>query len=354
MSMKTLAVAIAAASLAAGAVQAADHREAPLIAQNPSADIGDVYAFRNPMDGDKLVLILTVNPFAVKEEAVTYHFSPNVRYRINIDNTGDAVADHRLVFDFTPVVPGPQMVTARLPNGVELTGATTAPTEEPTANSPTIIEGPNGIKVFAGPTDDPFFFDVVGFLRFLSGTGIFTGSDGFGGKNVSSIVAEIPVSSVAGSSGQLQIWADTNYRQIVLTSPSAGRVQSFFGPYIQVDRTGNPTVNTVLVPASLKDAYNASEPKDDVQFAAVQLQSLQSFGTSNDNIATLASVALPDTLKLDLSQDDGYPNGRRLDDDVVDTLLTLILNAPVADLVDANDKPFNTTFPYLAAPHQPE
>ena len=85
------------------------------------------------------------------------------------------------------------------------------------------------------------------------------------------------------------------------------------------------------------------------------MASLQSLGTNDENIGILASVALPDTLKLDPSAPSGYPNGRLPEDDVVDTLLFFIFNqTPVADGVAGNDVAFEAEFPYLAPPQQPD
>ena len=92
---------------------------------------------------------------------------------------------------------------------------------------------------------------------------------------------------------------------------------------------------------------------DAVDFAGTLVASLQGLGTSADNIGVLASVAVPDTLKLDASQPSSFPNGRAPADDVIDVLLGLILNSPgIGDGVDGNDRPFEAEFPFLASPQQ--
>ena len=116
---------------------------------------------------------------------------------------------------------------------------------------------------------------------------------------------------------------------------------------------GNPAVNTVFIPAPLKDAYNFGIPQNDARdFAPTILQTLASFGTNAANTAILASVAVPDTLKFDVTKPDGFPNGRKLDDRVIDIILSLVLNKPTTDGTPGNDVPFLTDFPYLAPPHQ--
>lgn len=357
----TLIVAALASCSLSGGVFAADHREAPLIQEDPSADIADVYAFLNPNDNTKLVLAMTVNPFSVPAEAVTFHFSPNVRYRFNIDNDGDAQADRSVTVTFSERATQPQTLVTKFPGGVTVAGNVTQPTEEPIPNPPVINEGPNGIRVFAGPRDDPFFFDVVGFFRFLSGTGGFTGSDGFAGFNVSAIVVELPLCMVtnegSGDDGiALQIWGDTSRRSITLRRSSFGKLERHFGSWQRIERMGNPAVATALIPAGQKDLFNIGKPKNDADdFAASIVASLQALGTDDANIGILASVAVPDTIKLDPAQAIGFPNGRAPADDVIDTLLFFIFNqTPVSDGVDANDRVFGNMFPYLADPWQPD
>ena len=78
---------------------AADHREAPAINERPVADINDIYAFRDA--DDRLVLVMTVNPLSEPDFAGSYAFSPRVLYRFTIDNTGDAVPEHRIDVAFS-------------------------------------------------------------------------------------------------------------------------------------------------------------------------------------------------------------------------------------------------------------
>jgi hypothetical protein len=338
-----------------GAALGADHREAPLINRLPTADINDIYAFRNPANASRLVLVMTVNPLSVPDFAGSYAFSPEVLYRFEIDNNGDARGDRRIDITFTPLDAGAQTFTARFPGRVRVTGLATRPTIALNPNPPNIVQS-RGIKIFAGPRDDPFFFDAVGFNRTLAGTGGFRGINSFGGFNTSAIVVELPVAMVKGVGDVLQITGFTYQRVGTVRVPSrTPRVRVDGVRYRQVERMGNPAVSTVLIPGPLKDAFNFGLPRNDARdFGQVILDSLNAFGTPAGNIAILASVAVPDTLKLDLGAPDGYPNARRLEDDVIDILLQLILGNPAAsDGVDADETPFLDTFPYLAAPRQP-
>lgn len=368
-----LTVALATVGLATAA-WAADHREAPLIQEDPTADIADVYAFLSPDDPSKVVVALTVNPFAVPAEAVTYHFSPNVKYRFHFDADGDGRHERQISIQFSSVGPDGQSYTAEFPDGTVVMGQATPPTEEPIANDAIIAES-DGVRVFAGPRDDPFFFDVVGVLRFLDGTGGPDGTDGFAGFNVSAVVVEVPLAMVGGDETEtLGVWGSTRRLRITqrrdfpraLTrgggeeDPGFDRARrNLFadrGNHEQVERMGNPAVATVLVPASLKDVFNVTVPANDGQdFAPVLVSTLTSLGTSAENIGTLASVAVPDSLKLSTSAfPTAFPFGRAPADDVIDVLLALITNGAVTgDGVDANDVAFATDFPFLAPPQQP-
>ena len=256
-------------------------------------------------------------------------------------------------------------------------GDVTEATEEPTPNDPIIVS--NGdVRAFAGPRDDPFFFDFVGFSRVLAGTGGFSGRDSFGGFNVSALVIELPTSMIGGSGGILGVWGTTSRSKFEVHRaphrPLSETAQGIdfntlrtMGPDKQIERMGNPVVATVLIPLAQKDLYNATQPRfDEADFAATIVASLdaiaQGFGVFPD-VATLASVVVAggDTLKYDPSvSPTAFPFGRAPQDDVIDTLLSLIFQddqgspvLPDGDLVDANDVPFPATFPYLAPPQQP-
>ena len=140
-------------------------------------------------------------------------------------------------------------------------------------------------------------------------------------------------------------------------------------PLRQVDRTAVPAVNVALIPFARKDEYNSATQQDDAngRFAADIIATLKALGTDDTNIGILADVAVVhgDFLRLNLtvantgigggnSSGAGFPNGRRLGDDVVDTLLFFILNQkPLPDNVNANDVPLQNTFPFFANAQQP-
>ena len=335
------------------AATGSDHREAPLVGEDITADIADLYAFVNPNDPSNLVVALTVNPFSVPSQASTFNFSENVRYRIGFDTNGNFVANQYLTVHFSGSG-GSQTLTATLPDGTVVTGAVTAPTLEPIANPPIVNMGPGGVKIFAGPRDDPFFFDAVGFNRFLSGTGSFSGADSFAGFNVSAIVAEFPISMLNLTGQRFQVWGQTERREVTLRRSDSGQLETSFGAWQQVDRAGAPAVNSALITPDLKDFFNIGKPENDRRdFGATMVNTLTSLGTDATNIGILTSVVIPDTLKIDIAQPAGFPNGRLFADDVIDTILFFVFNqVAVSDGVQSNDVPFLSVFPYLGDPLQ--
>lgn len=125
--------------------------------------------------------------------------------------------------------------------------------------------------------------------------------------------------------------------------------------FTQVDRFGLPAINTVFIPSGMKDAYNASAPVDDpAVYRDEVVATLLAFGVEEARANALADALLPDVQPIDVSQPTGFLNGRALADDVITAELGLIFqdNADLNDdHVDANDRPFLATFPYLAEPH---
>jgi hypothetical protein len=244
------------------------------------------------------------------------------------------------------------------------------------------------------------------------------GRDGLAGKSVHSIVLQLPIADVSrnhdvptvvdSKDSFIGIWAAASRRQTRVLSP-AGHEPRESGPWVQVSRLGIPLVNEVLIPLKLKDHWNAVAPEDDAQFFPFILHpeparlipqlypgvtTPQGGFTANgtprrqDIVAVLSGLAaglspanaLPpaDLLRVNLAvppnvpgnrlavlagDPGGFPNGRRLTDDVVDIELRLLAggtpftpafnhspNNALTDGVDSNDRPFLNQFPYEAVP----
>jgi hypothetical protein len=366
-------VAFAAIVFLSGAalpVDGADHRDAPAITFSSAVDINDVYMFRNPADKSKLVMILTTHPLGLPDFATSYPYQNDALYRFNFSTNSKAKPTAQIDFVFSAPSSSGQTFTAFFPHNIKLQGKVTRANGTKSVLPPDTVvinDYPkHGIKIFAGPREDPFYFDLVGFNRVVGGVGGFRGIDSFSsplasnGLNTNAIIVEFPIALVAGKATKFSAWGVTYLAKKGDRGDDDHRsLRGGLGRLDQADRMGNPAVNTALIPSALKDAFNAGEPENDAKdFAKTILNSLKAFGTNATNTAILASVAVPDTLKFDVTADDKFPNGRHPRDDVIETLLSLILGAPgqtagIDDGVPANDKPFLDVFPYLAAPNQP-
>jgi len=385
---KLLAVAglFAAASLAGpSSVRAADHGDAPNIDNDAGADIADVFAFLDPNDNTKVVIIGTVHGFIVPGEAGNFAaFDPQIQYRFDLEQTGDAKADSSILITFSERTGGTaaQTATITLPGSgrhkTTFTAATTPPNFTATATPQVVTTDPvTGVKFFAGEVDDPFFFDIPAFQRFIgsvvAGTpdaSVFSrGRDTFAGYNVLGIAMEFPIDMVRGAADNTSIGVEfVTLRRSQSPDTKHGGIKSS-GKFRQVDRMGNPAVNVALIPFAKKSLYNASTPIDDSKgkFAADIVATLNLLGTDQAHQDALAGVAITkgDYIRLDLTKPNtgpqggnnpeaAYPNGRRLADDTIDIILTIIANgATLGDNVNASDVPPQDVFPFLALPHQP-
>lgn len=193
---------------------ASDHRDGPAALGAPATDITDIYAFRSPANPNNLVVMLNVNPFTTASVPAAM-FSSNARYLIHVDNNGDLKDDATVVFTFSGT---PLMWKAEGLGASALTGLVT-----PLGQAPIVYDS-GGIKIFCGPRDDPFFFDLDGFKHFLAapialtpGHGLRPSSetpvDFFAGANVAAIVLELPITALTGAAnantGTIKAWAST-------------------------------------------------------------------------------------------------------------------------------------------------
>src|SRR3954470_20900814 len=81
--------------------RAADHGDAPNVDNDSGADIADVFAFLDPNDNTKVIILGTVHGFIVPGEAANFAaFDPNVQYRFDLEQTGDAKADSSIIVTF--------------------------------------------------------------------------------------------------------------------------------------------------------------------------------------------------------------------------------------------------------------
>ena len=373
--------------LGGGRIYAADHADAPLVGFDQSSDINDLYAFVDPNDNTRVVLAFDVHGFIVPGENSSFGgFDPRVLYQFNIENTGDAKADLFIKVKFSAQISrsDPQIATitirGRDPHGrMRFKAPTTVPssTSEIAPMPVVTTDQGSGIQFFAGLTDDPFFFDIPGFGRFVASVlagspepnELNRGRDSFAGYNVQMIALSVPVDLLLGSAGDTLGISATTLRHRLL-SYSDKRDPLGFGTRIAVDRMGIPAVNVALTPFARKNEYNRADTQDDAagRFANDIVSTLTALGTDAAHIGILADVAVTrgDQLRLDTSISNagsqggtnpnaGFPNGRRPADDVIDTILFLVTNEALSsgDNVDANDVAFLDSFPFFAPAQQP-
>ena len=275
-----------------------------------------------------------------------------------------------------------------------------------------VVDLGGGRQVFAGPRDDPFFVDLgsifdLGGLRPFNAAHLIPlatapGQDGVLNYNTHTIAIQVPKTDLVrapAADGTIGVYASASRRKISVLRGD-GTTDST-GPFVQVSRLGNPLVNEVIIPLGKKDRWNASDPRDDEDFlnrytnpelaglvnllypvlpdaptmnradlVAVLLTGVPGLNFTGDRKADLlrlntaiAPTAKPNPLGALAGDFQGFPNGRRLADDVTDIevravacgygpilaaalgLCNLSPNNVVGDGVDANENAFLSSVP---------
>lgn len=457
---------------------ASSHSDAPLIKQDPQANITDVYAFVGTKYNDSnqkvLNVLVQVRPFSDPGDGAIYdRFADDALYSIHITNPFNAKTRLRYNFLFSDVNPatapglknpntilsygigtevGPitsigdnrqnytQTYSVAKLDGSVVGGLAVAPPNVGVRTTPfyndsisgkavsgavdyiqldaytqqAIHDLPSGEAVFAGPRDDGFYADTSAIFdlldsRILDNNGGLSdglgqdggGIDGFQGFNVLVYAVQIPISQLEIVPGypKVGVFASVSRRKYTRRAENGEIVSS--GPWILANRMGNPLFNELFVALKDKDHYNYHSPTVDAEpdhFISYALNPEPAFlinfvvfgdTTGQSPIVTtgrsdLAAIFIPDLLKVDVSTDPvrlpgqsgfsrlshfggdtatggipgGWPNGRRIGDDVVDIVLTTLASGPsyssivlIGDNVAANDQLYHQVFPYLATPH---
>ncbi|ONI80853.1 hypothetical protein ALI22I_43905 [Saccharothrix sp. ALI-22-I] len=280
----------------------------------------------------------------------------------------------------------------------------------------TQIQG--GAKAYVGQADDSFFLDLRVFDLLYGADLSEVGQDTLKGFNSNTIALQVPKAWLAlkGDAKRnpvIGVWGDTERRSMEL---SPGRYRAH-GEWVQVSRLGNPLVNEVVVPAGLKDTFNSLTPDQDGKVKELvdrvtnpELPQLVEAiykipapkGRRDDLVEifltgittklggpikadlnsqvnnadvdkrkfvpseqlrlnmSVAPAADPNRLGVLAKDNQGFPNGRRLTDDVLDIGLQALEGAAVngvvealaaGDKVDANENAFEKKFPYVALPN---
>jgi hypothetical protein len=309
--------------------------------------------------------------------------------------------------------------TRKLANDLPVAPANTGPKTVPDyakVQAGAIRSLPGGGKTFVGPSDDPFFVDLGAVFDGINidkpgrpNIGLGNqggGKDDVAGYNTHAFALQVPESEVTrdgkpvtdakSGNAAVGVWATTERRRVSVLRHGKRHGKR----WVQVSRLGNPLINEVIIPIGQKDKFNRTSPADDLtnfgKYAlnpepARLLNALFKLGVKESNRTDIVQALLTgvpgltqigshpapaDTLKLNLGvpasaspnrfgvlANDlaGFPNGRRLADDVTDIELRVIAGAllkpseggkqiPLGDGVDQNDRMFRSTFPYVALP----
>ena len=236
----------AALAVVAGRSLASDHQDTPFVELNSRYDVNDVYAFPDPNDGSRVVLVLgTSSPlFPSATPAAAFGDESEVLYQLKVDNTGDAREDLVLQFTFTGPA-GAQTVHVRGPLAPNQVGPANTLVGAATLQGAvgTNLGSPAGMQVFAGPRDDPFFIDLEAFFKVLPDRRPSTGPlslitqgpltfrpagqavDFVRGINDLAIVVELPTAVLTGNGAhpRFGVWGTTS-RSRTPTPPIAGAV----------------------------------------------------------------------------------------------------------------------------------
>ena len=287
----------------------------------------------------------------------------------------------------TTVRKGPDKVTTLLKNAPAApsnAGDASMPDYGSLRNAAVTSYGGGARKSFAGQADDPFFLDLRVFDVLYGGDcKTEVGHDSLAGFNVNTVALQVPAGDLTAKKDVVGIWSTTDRKNAR-------------GAYKQISRLGQPLVNEAVIPYSVKDTFNAIPPsKDAAALPFVQkpelaqlLNKVCGFNAPTTDRKDLVQVFLQgvpninkpkgavtpsEELRLNTKwqanqpgnnrlgviggDNNGFPNGRRLSDDVLDIALQvvggeLVGNAnDLGDGVNANDKSFGDTFPYVALPH---
>jgi len=270
------------------------------------------------------------------------------------------------------------------------------------------VETVGGISSWVGQSDDPFFLDLRVFDLLYGADFSEAGDDTLDGFNVNTMVLQVPKWQLRGpDDGVIGIWTTASRRSIRIQGADGSL--EWRGPFVQVSRLGMPLVNEVVVPIGFKDYFNGSNPRGDAVFLPkvndpelphlisavygtlfpeVPDSNMSMNGVQRSDLVQVFLTGLPGLNKpthvrgaemLRLNMDvapcaadcstlgaidgdvAGFPNGRRLSDDIIDIALRVVMGVLIpghdadadglADGVGANDSAFLGTFPYVAYPH---
>jgi Domain of unknown function (DUF4331) len=359
-----------------------DHFSGPAVMGDPSVDITDFYAFPSPERPGNLVLIMDVFPMATSQSLFSDVLTHRFRLR-PLTRSGRSVtpgrAEYTIDVSFNAVPEGTSVQEGKIvtSDGRSAGLVVGKPLEQ------------DGMRVFAGLVSDPFFMDVEAWLRTdASGKLSFnTLANSAQFRDVLSIVVEIPCASIL-----------ERFDGNTLVAAIAENFVTRRGRPIRIERVGRPEIKNVIMAnttrdprakgVELRDLYNREdafalsreygplyESRLDANLAfADGLDGKTAWPLGPDGRHPLRDLLIADFLILDLARSFApgsfleierslienrrhkTAGGRWLDDDIVDELVTLMVNGGrgerVGDGVDAPTKPASRSFPYVREPNK--
>jgi Domain of unknown function (DUF4331) len=360
-----------------------DHFSGPAVMGDPAVDITDFYAFPSPERPGNLVLVMDVFPMATPQsffsDILTHRFRlrPLIRSRAGV---APGAAEHTIDVTFTDVPAG---TSAQKGNVVTAEGRTASFA----VGKPLELDG---MRVFAGLISDPFFMDVEAALATdISGKLAYKkeGANTVQFRDVLSIVVEVPFAPIVERFGG-----------VTLIAAVAETVVTRRGRPIRIEHLGRPEIKNVVMAnpmrdprtrgVELRDLYNREdafalsreyrplyESRLDANLAFFDgLDGKTAWEPGPDGRHPLRDLLLGDFLIFDLAHAFSPGNfleieraltanrphesagGRWLDDDILDELLTLLVNGSrgerFGDGVDSPAKPASLSFPYVREPNK--
>ena len=359
-----------------------DHFSGPAVIGDPSVDLTDFYAFPSPERSGNLVLIMDVFPMATPRslfsDVVTYRFRLRPLIRSGSTITPGA-AEYTIEFTFDEVPEGSSGQTGHVvtSDGDEAGLVVGEPLDQ------------NGMRVFVGLASDPFFMDVDAAIRTdVSGKLSFdTKVNTAQGFDCLSIVVDVPFAPIVDRFGGATLIAAIT-EDIVTRRGNPIRIERLGRPEMKNVVLANPMRDPRTKGVELRDLYNredafALSPVYRPLYESRLDANLAFFDGLDGDIAwplgpdgrhPLRDLLIADYLTLDLTKPfaagsfleieraliDNRPHctagGRWLDDDILDDLLTLLVNGgggkQFGDGVDVPTKPASATFPYVREPNK--
>lgn len=329
--------ALAAIVYVAPRASASDHQDSPLTVSRPGTDITDIYVFP-ANDPSKVVLAMDVFPLIPPGLGTQTFFDPGVLYQFKIGLQSDATED--LVLQLKPDSVGSnQKIALYGPARPSAVGARTAiVTASKTGEIPynQVTDLGNGIKAFAGPREDPFYFDLARFGQIQPDRDFSKqpnpppnsarcfrkdGKDFLAGYNVLSLVIELPRQLLAdgGQLGRINVWGTASLKD---TDPDAspqsplaslanmvlnqntrtGAPTDASGTWTQVERLGRPAVKEATEAFRNHDVTNRSVLTDDAVLAkSIREYMIHTAGRSTAVADAAVKTLMPDFIEADLS-----------------------------------------------------